>query len=786
MTPTEKTLSHRIAQMGLRAPRVALLVPGDGEWHFMARNGIHAITTMWGGAGWLVVPVASADVHPALLAAVREYDPDQVAIPAAKSFVPRKDMKLIHDAQQAISTACANYRSPIARSIASPTVRDLEAPSYFSTSGAGALTELSDVLDTSIGDTIGASATLGGTLGLSAAAKFGLSDPPAQQTANIDTQLRNRSVFQLLSDSNIVSSLVGVTTRDEAQGDFTTDFDRTTYGLSSVYETGPESWPPALVVWGDSPTDFALAMAWDRTYGDGKWLPDEWWRNQALRPQVILGINSLAQRVLYPLQRECYFTSTSLSHRQLAERVQGCNTGSERRLGEPLLLPPEEAIIYPAETIRFPRYHKRWYAIGRSNASQWSTAVHEMAGTVEFAMLPPLPEIRLPELNAIEANAHWHVDIAVIGQHIPCTTALREQDLLAGQQSSLGIRIRSSRRGISFEAHDSGIISAGASLEERLARPLVRYPSMLDWARARAEAHGRSTKLSAAGYRAEVLAKLIGSRAELAEIIAGQLLPALQAFDAKDRKDDFPNDEGCILGREAYLHFAGMCGKAGIPADAAARDQIDGLVRAGILHRGLIVDCAECAHVAFVPVENVATTIRCQRCRADNYLTRARWRQPDDEPRWYYDLHPTARAFLESSGNGHVPLLLSRHLRTRSQWGFTDAPEFELLKNGKPVAEIDLLALADRRLISAEAKTTNALGKNRTERMDAARKRVLAAKLLMADQIILATTENSWERLSVENMKSAIGAETWDTGAAPRLRTVTGLGTASITDAYAD
>ncbi len=79
--------------MVLRAPCVALLVPGDGEWHSMARKGIHAITTMWGGAGWLVVPVASADVHPALLAALREYDPDQVAIPGAKSFVARKDME---------------------------------------------------------------------------------------------------------------------------------------------------------------------------------------------------------------------------------------------------------------------------------------------------------------------------------------------------------------------------------------------------------------------------------------------------------------------------------------------------------------------------------------------------------------------------------------------------------------------------------------------------------------------------------------------------------------------
>lgn len=89
---TDDASMHLIAQMGLRAPRVALLVPGAGDWHLMARNGIHAISQMWGGAGWLVIPVESADVHPVLLAALREYDPDHVAIPAANSFVARDDM----------------------------------------------------------------------------------------------------------------------------------------------------------------------------------------------------------------------------------------------------------------------------------------------------------------------------------------------------------------------------------------------------------------------------------------------------------------------------------------------------------------------------------------------------------------------------------------------------------------------------------------------------------------------------------------------------------------------
>jgi hypothetical protein len=42
---------HLIASMGLRAPRVALIIPGWNDWKLMARMGIHAATTMWGGAG---------------------------------------------------------------------------------------------------------------------------------------------------------------------------------------------------------------------------------------------------------------------------------------------------------------------------------------------------------------------------------------------------------------------------------------------------------------------------------------------------------------------------------------------------------------------------------------------------------------------------------------------------------------------------------------------------------------------------------------------------------------
>jgi hypothetical protein len=86
-----------------------------------------------------------------------------------------------------------------------------------------------------------------------------------------------------------------------------------------------------------------------------------------------------------------------------------------------------------------------------------------------------------------------------------------------------------------------------------------------------------------------------------------------------------------------------------------------------------------------------------------------------------------------------------------------------------------LLALVDRQLIIAEAKSNNTLG-TKKQRNDAARKRVMAAKMLVADEILLATTAEAWEKPSVEAMGNAIREQVWPSGRRPRLTTITKLG----------
>jgi hypothetical protein len=729
---------------------------------------------MWGGAGFIVFPVPEGDVHSAVIAAVRAYDPDSILVPQGNSLVTLDEYPQVVAAQEALSSACSNYRAAIAddESVAAPNSGRLWG-SFFSTGGPVALTALSDVLPSVEGaETIGANPAVGGSLGVHAALRWGLSDPPSASSTAVDIQLRRRAIFELLSGmDSALGAPEGVTTRARATGDFTTDFARTLFGLESVIEVGRED-PPALLVWGDDPADFALAMAWDRTYGNGIWIPDEWWRDTDIKNQVITGIDNRASRLHSRQRRELTFTSTSLTRAELEARVEDCRIGTMRALGEPLIRADEEAIVFPPSGIEFPRYHKVHYVIRGKQINQWSTAVREDDG-IEFAMLPPLPQIAVPGLELIEEKAKWQVDVTVTGHEIPCTTALPDRTLLATDEN-----VWSGRSGISFESHNSFFIPAAPSIEQLLRRPRLRFPSLLRWAEARASVNGMTVKLSTAGAHAQVLAKLLGGRAPLTELMSGPLLPALHAFNRKgETLQAFPNREGCVVRDESYLNFGGMCSIAGIDADSAARDIIDGLLTAGFLHRGLLVICPACTHAAFIPIEDVATTIRCPRCLHHSDLTRERWKLPIEEPQWYYDLHPIARALLKE--NGHVPLLLSQHLRSKSDQSFTDAPEFELVKSGNPTVETDLLALADRQLSAAEVKATNTFGNNRH---DSARKRALAARVLVADEICLATTKDDWELASIEAMKSAIRAEMWPSGSIPRLRIIGKLGTLQVTD----
>ena len=194
-----------------------------------------------------------------------------------------------------------------------------------------------------------------------------------------------------------------------------------------------------------------------------------------------------------------------------------------------------------------------------------------------------------------------------------------------------------------------------------------------------------------------------------------------------------------------------------------------------MLRRGLALICSECHKAAFKALDDLGQSNTCTRCSAVTELTKAAWKTPVDEPLWFYDLHPVARELVHD--NGDAALVAAQRIRINSR-SFVDVAEMELVSNGKPVAETDLLAHADGEIVTGEVKTGNELHASGAGRKDAAYKRALWADVARADRILLATSQKTWVPSSIEAMKVAMGKYAWTPGHRPRLSLVTGLGTA--------
>lgn len=191
------------------------------------------------------------------------------------------------------------------------------------------------------------------------------------------------------------------------------------------------------------------------------------------------------------------------------------------------------------------------------------------------------------------------------------------------------------------------------------------------------------------------------------------------------------------------------------------------------MHRGLILRCASCKDLAFITLDDVGSNNTCRRCGTANQLTHERWNHPMDEPTWWYDLHPAARELLAADAG--VGILAAHHLR-RSARRYDDLSEIEFLRCTSPVAEADLIAVVDGRVVLGEAKTTPSLG-SRRQRTDKARKIATMASALCADEVILCTTsEIEWTPTDLEAVRSAVDKTLPENVPRPTLRTLTGLG----------
>jgi hypothetical protein len=187
------------------------------------------------------------------------------------------------------------------------------------------------------------------------------------------------------------------------------------------------------------------------------------------------------------------------------------------------------------------------------------------------------------------------------------------------------------------------------------------------------------------------------------------------------------------------------------------RGTFDLWVEKGILQRGLIFGCPRCHYVDFYRLDEVGPGFACSRCRnVSRTIKQALWRDPLEEPKWYYDLDEVVYQMLEN--NGDVPLLaLSTLTHGKASALFLPEAEVEVKgRRGERDIELDMWAVIDGDVAIGEAKSTDFLEETQTAEEDRCRRLAKVAAAVSADRFVLATSRTTWKSRTVEAMRTAL------------------------------
>lgn len=213
-----------------------------------------------------------------------------------------------------------------------------------------------------------------------------------------------------------------------------------------------------------------------------------------------------------------------------------------------------------------------------------------------------------------------------------------------------------------------------------------------------------------------------------------------------------------------FLVFDDAVALTGLDAEDV-RTPLDELLLAGVLERGLVLDCGTCSYDGWYSVSELGTDFRCPRCRRRTPITAASWKKPLTEPLWFYSLSEVLRQALEL--NAHAPLLALAKLKDRAR-AFMFEPEMEIFDDLGWHCELDLWVVREGRIVIGEAKTGDRLGTPaETKKLVANLRKV--ADAIGADDVVVATTSESWSSTVEPSVRAAFA------GSSTRTQFLTGL-----------
>ncbi|MCJ1709202.1 hypothetical protein [Microbacterium sp. VKM Ac-2923] len=760
------------ATLALRPPRVAILVPDDEHWRTWASHALAVASEYWGGGGFILVTYSRDTAEPAdrFAEIVRAYDPDHVVTlempasdyealyPGALTVQGARDEAHRIELVNAISGGITENQAQWARervvSWCSPLrafrlgrqasvrqhelVKQLGRPNREDRYRRGLpLAPIEARTKVLAGST-----AWGSDAALFAAYRVGVAGSAPDQRPDPGDELLS---WLISTTGDVPRSLLWSST-----GEQLSDLDRVatlfdaSQGLIQVSRGYLRD--SAVVIIGDTGTDFALAVAYDRLVGRGIWLSDAMRDGGGFEDLVRPAVWSLVAETEHS-GRRVLVTSASRDDAEVNNVVASLSEyglpGGLRLYGR---IREHETLVAGAPELG--DAVQALVVAEHVGASVVLPVTQHDDGTRESLtkLESPIPsDLLYSDLGKLP---YWYVDVSLGHDTAPRARDLPASALLATEGDLLPeVNLRASRDGLSYDASSMGFVGGGTLLPGRIGRPRLRALSIRAWAEGMAEAQGLGVRLSRPGRQAELVQRRLGSRRALLDLVSGPALPLLRAFIPRDKAPKLRDPEVVVLGLDPYLSFDAMNGLLALTEDEAIQ-MVDELAVARLLRRGLVLSCQECERPSFIDADRLGQRYECPQCATPNTLSSERWRR-GAEPRWFYDLFATFRELLLRHGD--VPLLAAARLREGSH-SYADASELEFYDrvSGKNVAEIDLVASVDGEVVVAEAKVAGAYKSG--ERGRQSKKLMKVATVLRADKVVLATSQDHWNETDVRHL----------------------------------
>ncbi len=497
---------------------------------------------------------------------------------------------------------------------------------------------------------------------------------------------------------------------------------------------------PFFVVCGDKAADFCLALALDRCYGDAAWFPQSFVHGDdevAAAARSTLALIVDGLRSAAEGRRPTVVTSATLPTSDVTEAAR---TLLRRAV--------DDDRVGVAEPARLP-LGRSWRLLDREQ--------FDRIGSEPFVASELAGELQLLRPSLARANdvwdCTWQVDVALDGYQLPARQALNGH--LVPEQHPWTL-LRSSTDGISYFSHSMGLVAGGSSLEQTLARPRLRLPDARGVFDALLAQAGLRSEDSSAGRYTQATLDLWGGLEPLAaDLRRPSTSNLLHAYVRPEPNRQSSRQPGIFLEvqRRWFLSLQEAMLLSGTTGQET-RTLLDALVGKRILRRGLILQCRRCSYAGWYRLEDLGQTFTCGRCQQTSLITQPAWKQPaDGEPHWYYDLDEVVHLALKH--DIRAPILALSELAEGARSVLT-RPEADVYRSARHVAEIDLWAVINGAILVGEAKTVDQLHSDRTKERAAARRLVEIAAAVTADEVILATTAPAWNPTTIDTMNKAL------------------------------